>query len=265
MSTSAKDKHPVEGWMARQRQMIKEFKVVFPEEWEVSKYCIAAAYGLIRYAVNLPNLDRAGVLRTILWKKALDYHKISLSLLISGELDIAYSTLRNATELARDVSCMKTKELVDLWLSQKTYGEKIAQKEYREKYQFSNHDPNHRIVKSVGKVCSKIGVHGHMSNFTFSETREYFFDNFEFLDSPWGRFATKEAILLWFISFFPIHTLCANQFLDEYPNNKQFIDWWGTFVKMAAPVLKVSEEIITTASKKDSHIFVLYRQFYNEN
>jgi hypothetical protein len=261
---SSRDKHPVAGWMVRQRRMINEFKIIFPDEWETSSYCIAAAYGLLHYSIQLPDLGHAGTLRTILWKKVLDYHKISLSLLISGELDIAYSTLRSATELARDVNCMKSNELADLWLSQKTFGEKLAQQEYKAKYKFNNHDPNHRIVKSVGKVCSKLGVHGHMSNFTFSEVHDYFFDKFEFIDSKLGRFAIKEAILLWFISFFPIHTLCASQFLDEYQDNNDLSKWWNTFVKFAAPVLKVSEEIITTASKQDSQVFVLYRKFYNE-
>lgn len=255
--------HPVEKYLELQKRKFRDIKKQKKHLWDASGKSLDSVSELIEVVSQLSEITSPEALRVILWEKILVYQKLAFFHFASEELDVGYSMLRNASELARDVDCIgENNDLTALWISKKIEdNNKIFRQKYQEKFKFDLSDKSHQVVKAIYSISSGYGVHGHFSTFSFSEiVGRSGSGRDEKIYTRVSESRLKEAFLIWFMSYFPLHVMCSRQFRMSHPDI--FTIPWKKFAKDAQESQKIFNQLI---EEMDGSSFVTIFQSFSQS
>ncbi len=177
----------------------------------------------------------------LMWQVACDYHRQSLTHILARELDSAFALLRMAIELARDFYVIgKDEQLLELWMSREESVD-IASK-YRKKFKFDLSNPSGKISFDLYKLCSRYGVHGHMTSLMHANRTGKADSDVVLLDTDVR--AIFGGLQIWLRAYFPIHALFCDAFqLNENP------EWepYRLFLELIAslePILDAVDNVV---------------------
>ncbi len=240
-------RHPIEQILDGEQEAISKFASERPDLWQVTSACANTAEMLLATAANINNLSEAEGWRLLLWQTALRYQFLSLRFIITRDLDSAYTLLRNATELARDVASIKDNtRQAKLWLESKV----ANKRDYS--FKFDETDPMQSYVFRLYKMASDWGTHGHYSVLMFREVAGRTGKNDALALLKVSQAGTEEALSVWLAGFCPIQWVCAEQFVKTHPT--EFAWSWAKFVDFGHLIeafLKKWEEV-TEETLQDS-------------
>lgn len=253
--------HPIEELLEWQKRKFHSLMYEKRQFWDASEISLDSVSELRKTINQLSEISPPEGLRIVLWDKVLVYQKLAFFYFASEELDVGYSMLRNASELARDVDCIgDSKDLAALWIGKKLDDDsKELRQRYQEKFKFNMADKPHQVVKAIYSISSGYGIHGHFSSFAFSEVvgrsgsgrDEKIFTR---VSEP----RLKEAFLIWFMSFFPLHVMCSRQFRETHQDI--FNIPWKKFAKDARVSQKIFNQLL---EEIDETSFVTIFQNYS--
>lgn len=214
--------HPLERLLNLERQAVEEFARERPDIWKVTRNSELAAHVLLAAAIDLPNLTEPENLRLFLWQSVLRYQFLSLKFMVTRDLDAAYTLLRNATELSRDIVCIANDPQMTIrWYESKTARKRDSQ------FRFNTSDPAQASVFSFYKIASNWGTHGHFCGLYYGQMISRVGPDGVFALTQVSEAGVDEALVLWIISFLSIQTLCAKQFVKDHPT--EFSESWALF------------------------------------
>ncbi|MBN2003924.1 MAG: hypothetical protein JXA21_11260 [Anaerolineae bacterium] len=218
----AVDRHPVEQLLDIEQQAIKDFTHKEPDIWRILATTSTSAHALLAVAADLPHLTKTESLRVFLWQGALRYQFLSLKFIITHELDAAYTLLRNATELSRDIICIADNDQrIKSWFESKT------SKKRDKLFVFDKSDPVQEFVFKIYKVASDWGTHGHFSGLFYGQVIGRVGPDNGLALVQVSEDGIRDALLCWLAGFSPIQTLCCRQFIKMHPI--EFEESWGLF------------------------------------
>lgn len=228
------DVHPLDELLDIERHAVIEFAKNHPDFWGYTQNASSAARMLISIAAKVHHTEPEAY-RLILWQTVLRYQIHALQSIIIGELGIAYTLIRNATELSRDIICIKTDNDVERWFKSKT------ERKRDNFFKFNESDPVQAYVHSVYKEASDLGTHGHFSLMKFGEIADHLeHDGKEIAMVQVSDKGMGRALHLWLASFTPIQMLCGSIFREEHPED--FTVGWELLLKWNNAVYRFLEE-----------------------
>lgn len=206
------NQHPLERIVTDQLRQVKEFEARYPDIYLLTSTAGKLWWAMVGEAAHIAGLDEAETCRLLLWQMIGNYQFDALLMIVTGDLDAAYTMLRNATELVRDVATIGN----DVGRAQRWWDSKRTDK--RDKlFQFDDSDSNQKYVHQLYKMASNWGTHGHITGLSHSALigvagRE---ENIAIL-----RVSTKgieETLTVWLCGFFPMQFICFEPFAKRHP------------------------------------------------
>ena len=215
--------HPIDEMMRFQYRWVREFSVVYPDIWGA----IGSGINIVQMTQwmigHQPDPSMVEVHRLVMWQTVLDYQIQSIILILQHKLDSGLALLRMAAELSRDVYVIGSDQArMDLWMEKEK-----QRREYQEIFKFDKSFPPAKIVHDIYKLCSKFGVHGHVSNNVFSELKGRAGKDGQLALLDVSQIGIVESVGTWLMGFAPMHHLCSNEFFTSQPAElfKEFSDW----------------------------------------
>jgi len=211
--TDEVNQHPLERIVADQVRLIKEFETRYPDVYLLTSTAGKLVWATVGEAAQITGLDEAEVCRLLLWQMIGKYQFDSLLMIVTGDLDAAYATLRNATELVRDVASIGN----DVSMAQRWWASKRNDK--RDKlFRFDDSVSNQKYVHQLYKMASNWGTHGHITGLSHTEQigvagRE---NNVGLLRV--GPKGIEETLAVWLCGFFPMQFICFEPFAKRHPD-----------------------------------------------
>ncbi len=171
------------------------------------------------------------------WQDVIDYQTSSLFQFITKDLNVAYSTLRMASELVRDIARVhQDASRHSIWKTR--VRDKTSRKQYRKQFTFDERNGVEALVLKVYDLCSEYATHGHVMNkIAMAESTPRAVD-LHYLALPIDEEAVVNHLSVWFTAFYPMQSLCVKPWL---------IKGGGEFQKFGA--FFFSEEAIGNAGK----------------
>jgi hypothetical protein len=204
--------HPIEDIFESEQKAIEAFASERPDVWQLTSTLGTAAKALLLTAAQIGNLTSPEHWRLLIWQNIYHYLFLSLRFIITRDLDSAYTLLRNATELTRDITCIKDDpEKAKLWVKSKFEDKRDFT------FKFDDTDSQIAYVHQIYKVASNWGTHGHFSIITSGEFVEMADNSGEIAIYKISDEGANIALFMWLSAFCPIQLLCAEQFLKAHP------------------------------------------------
>ena len=204
--------HPLEQLLSRQSSCLKEFQANYPELYVITRAAGNFFLAMSGEAAQITNLDEAEACRVMLWQMIGKYQFDSLLMIVTGELDAAYTILRNATEFVRDVAVIRN----DVSNARRWWKAKCTDKRDR-LFQWDDSDANQRYVHQLYRMASNWGTHGHITGLSHAHKigmagRE---NNVEIWKT--STQGIEETLAVWLAGFFPMQFICLQPFARKYP------------------------------------------------
>jgi hypothetical protein len=245
---SSQHLHPLEEYLQIQQTHILGFAQSHPDIWQLFSTCFNVSNMLMIAIGHQPNLSIIETYRLVLWQSVLHYQSQALVLILNHHLDAGYALLRLAAELSRDIYCVGDDEnLLNLWKDKEN-----RRREYQDRFKFDNKSPIGRTVFDTYKLCSKYGVHGHITNSIFSEPIGFVDKEEKILLLDISELGILDAIHIWLTAFVPIQSLCVNTFFESHKSH--FYEEFGIFTQFGitmAETLKDLRKVIEMIREDD--------------
>lgn len=206
------NQHPLEQIVTDQLRWIREFENRYPDIYLLTSTAETLLSAMVGEAAQITGLDQAEGCRLMLWQMVGKYQFNSLLMIVTGDLDAAYTMLRNATELVRDVAVIGN----DVSRAQRWWASKRDNKRDR-LFQFDDSDGNQRYVHELYRMASNWGTHGHMTGWSHTEKIGVagLEENIELRQV--GTRGIEEGLAVWLCGFFPMQFICFESFAKRHP------------------------------------------------
>jgi hypothetical protein len=225
--------HPLEDLLEQQRSALRASTSSWPIFWNYSSSGIQLALRLINACGALTSISLPESLRVFMWQSALKYEILCLNYIFLGELDPAFSLLRNALEVTRVATHIgDNPDRAKQWLASKfEEGRRLGSK-------FNESETEQEFLKRMFELTSTLGTHGHHNAFVWGELIP---DSEGRQTIRVGREGTVSALKLWLSSFFMIQRAFVRGFYETHLAELDQLVW--EYDQMEKRIDAVSDEL----------------------